>query len=200
MNAMAALAWGGRLVRYIEDEDEGLDEGLGLEDGGGVDGVSSNVSVGDWLGDGLHQRSSDWSSDHSGFNSLDNRSNWSNWSNWSSSVVAVGPQTIGVGVASVGSEVVVEWVVGGVWSIGSSSVGVVSSIVVSISIGLSISLGFSLSLDNGGGHMSEASSWSSSQESSLDSATMSSDTVMRIESRWSSLDQRSSDSWSSHSS
>merc|ERR1712012_1023940 len=167
MNAMAALAWGGRLVRYIEDEDEGLDEGLGLEDGGGVDGVSSNVSVGDWLGDGLHQRSSDWSSDHSGFNSLDNRcSNWSHWSSdWSSSsVVAVGSQTIGVGVASVGSEVVVEWVVGGVWSIGSSSVWVVSSIVVS----------FSLSLDNGGGHMSEASSWSSSQKSSLDSATMSS--------------------------
>ena len=71
------------------------------------------MSVGDWLGDGLHQRSSDWSSDHGGFNSLDNRcSNWSHWSHWSSdwssSVVAVGSQTIGVGVASVRSEVVVE--------------------------------------------------------------------------------------------
>merc|ERR1712012_192858 len=82
--------------------------------------------------------------------------------------------------------------------------------------------------------MSEASSWSSSQKSSLDSATMSSDAVMRSESHWSRghshswsveeggghssddwrhgwntdwsqgsnswscLDQRSSDSWSSH--
>merc|ERR1719476_639344 len=97
-------------------------------------------------------------------------------------VGSVGIVVVGVVVARVGTEVVIE----GVVSIGAGSVGVVTimSIVVSISVSLSISLGLSLSLplDQGGGHVTESTSGGPSEESRLGSAASRGDTVVRVES------------------
>ena len=171
-----------------------LEEGLGLNDGGGVDRVGSNVGVGHWLGDGLDQRGSwgwdNWSSNGGSNRDWSSLDNWgSHWS-WGGIGQGVRSKTVGVRVASISTKVVVEGVVSrvGVSSRGSIAVG---RVVESISIGFSLSL----SLDNGGGDMSSSSSSGSSQESSLDSASMRSDTVMRGQGNWGSS-SNSSDDWS----
>ena len=189
-----------------------LDVGLGLKDGGWLDGMGTNVGVGHWLGHSLDNwswSSNNWSSWGSnkwssnwGSNSWSGLNNWSNWS-WSSNWG-------GVWVSSIGTKVVVSvWVVGirksivGIWSIWSIWVGIVSiKSIESISIGFSLWLSLGLTLDNGGGHVTESSGSGSSEEGRLDSAAMWGHTVMGAEGNWggSWSNNWGNWSWSSNSS
>jgi len=157
---------------------EGLDECFSLDDGGGGDGVSSDVCVGHGLAHSLHQGGGG-GGNHGG----NGGGHWGGLDNWSGGGVGGG-----VGKTVVTIEVVVvvvsEWMSIGIVSSSSSVGSVVVAVAVvqvesiSVSLGLSLSLWLSLSLgDPGGGDVSEGGGGGAGQESGLHGAPVGSDAV-----------------------